>query len=256
MTETEKNLPTLVRIKRKRKDEPLDALLVADGKKVKFSSARVFKFIESVQHPTDFSPSALEKAKTHSYSMKRNRSVELRKEVLAHKKLNQAKQARYKLVSSNRTQIDGIQLLDVSRVLNENDGAEDIVTKELMPMVEEYLKISSYCKSIPIHSEEAEEYVFDLYYYEPSTSVKNALETENNNVGTLEWQQDDNIFLNDYDETDSNLDSEDSNAEDYYSTCKIILANDYPDEENYVAISDSDDPLASENESSEDDIYY
>jgi hypothetical protein len=179
---------TILRIKRKRTDDPVDALLVAksdDGKKLKqLNDAKVFRFVESVSHSTDFSDAgtnesvqrvAIKARESNQDTANILTSLEKKKQVLAAGKLRQAKQARYKVVSSNRKHSDGIEVFDISR--DEEFGEEmDSVTRDLMPMVKEYLNIS-------VKEPKEEEYVFDLYYYEPASTIQSALEAAN--VGTL-----------------------------------------------------------------------
>lgn len=99
-----------------------------------------------------------------------------------------------------------MEIVDIER-----DEGDDEITRNLMPMVRDYLNFT-----------EHNDYVYDLYFHDTTKGVSNAL--EQSRVGTLEMDTSDPLLL-DEGPTDSDVgDSDDSNAEDYYT-------HDYPDEE-------------------------
>jgi hypothetical protein len=79
--------------------------------------------------------------------------------------------ARFKIVNSNRKYGDGIQLLDVCR----DEGEDDDITLNLMPMLREYLHLSE--------NKVIDECVWDYYFYDMQVPVSAAL--DNQVVGTL-----------------------------------------------------------------------
>ncbi|KAJ3315679.1 hypothetical protein HDV04_002093 [Boothiomyces sp. JEL0838] len=228
-----KTKTTIIRVKRKRFEDPVDTLLVAqetvDKKLKSIHEAKVFKFVESIETQGLQQPHLQNTLTKARESIKQPISMEKRKEILSAKRLKQAQEARFKIIETNRN-FDNVHLIDVTR---DEDYGLDEVTLNLMPMVREHLAITE--------PEKHNDFVYDLYYHDVSAPVADALET---NVGTLGMNEDGEIFLDDA--PDSEYDSEDSNAEDYYK-------NDYPDE-------DSEDEFQYQQESdvlsSEDDYEH
>ncbi|KAJ3326248.1 hypothetical protein HDV06_000124 [Boothiomyces sp. JEL0866] len=233
MTNADQIKTTIIRVKRKRFEDPVDTLLVAqetvDKKLKSIHEAKVFKFVESIETPGFQQPHLNNTISKARECIKQPVSMEKRREILSAKRLKQAQDARFKIIETNRN-FDNINLIDVTR---DEDYGLDEVTLNLMPMVREHLAITE--------PEKHNDFVYDLYYHDVSAPVADALET---NVGTLGMNEDGEIFLDDT--PDSEYDSEDSNAEDYYK-------NDYPDE-------DSDDEFQhhedSKELSSEDDYEH
>ncbi|KAJ1345256.1 hypothetical protein BSLG_000770 [Batrachochytrium salamandrivorans] len=240
----------ILRIKRKRCEDPIDTLLVAQAgkdKKLKaVSDARVFKLLESVDYnnfdkelPTNSTstPSTgtferLVARLRNSPRVNRLATVGNRKEVLASSKLAEAKAARYRVVEQSRKSfMDGA--LNWLLTLGKYSDMRDDIVCNLLPMVREYLNLSE-GSSLPPPAESltpatpatVADDVYDLYYYDEGGRVGPALESSK--VATLGVQGGDlwDLLINDPDtSSEDDVDSEDSNeAEDHY-------ANDYPDEE-------------------------
>ncbi|KAI8902247.1 hypothetical protein BC833DRAFT_574269 [Globomyces pollinis-pini] len=185
MNTTEKPLTTVIRIKRKREEDPLDALLVASGesadKKLKsLGTAKVFQFIESIDIKSHEISGLLRAADRHHKSIKHPTvSEESHKQVLSARRLKQAKEARYKIIEKNRQHAqNGLQVVDIS--VDEDYGLDEI-TCNAQAMVREFMKMSTDEKSNP--KDDSEAYVYDLYYHNVGAPISTAL--EQNRVGTL-----------------------------------------------------------------------
>lgn len=231
----QKHEATIIRIKRKRTDDAMDALLVANPsekaasssdkrpKHTNILSSKVFRLIESIPVTNDESvldsSVKLAAARFRSTANQRDRltaTIEQNKQVLAATKLQQAKNARFKIVAANRKLgVDRVCILDAER--DEYFGVDEAVAT-LLPMVHDYLSISTPTQPLPVDSGE---YVFDLYYHDHNIVVHTAL--NENHVGTLAWRIDDDSFVDDGSSHDG-CSSDNSNDENHF-------ANDYPDED-------------------------
>ncbi|KAJ2998364.1 hypothetical protein HDV02_004579 [Globomyces sp. JEL0801] len=197
MNTTEKPLTTVIRIKRKREEDPLDALLVASGesadKKLKsLGTAKVFQFIESIDIKSHEISGLLRAADRHHKSIKHPTVSEE-----SHKQ-KQAKEARYKIIEKNRQHAqNGLQVVDIS--VDEDYGLDEI-TCNAQAMVREFMKMSTDEKANP--KDDSEAYVYDLVtegYYQNDYP---------------EEESDDELYRNDRDpfySTDSDNDSSDDN---------------------------------------------
>ncbi|KAJ3272972.1 hypothetical protein HDV01_004878 [Terramyces sp. JEL0728] len=161
MTEVVKT--TIIRVKRKRTEDPLDTLLVAqetvDKKLKSLQEAKVFKFVESIETAAVQQPHLHNTITKARESVKQPASMEKRREILSAKRLKQAQEARFKIIETNRN-FENINLIDVTR--DEDYGLDD-VTMNLMPMVREYLAITE--------TEKQQDYVYDLYYHDVAAPV-------------------------------------------------------------------------------------
>ncbi|KAI9009792.1 hypothetical protein BC832DRAFT_591122 [Gaertneriomyces semiglobifer] len=238
---------TVLRVKRKRNADPIEALVVAqeesrrEGKKLRLGNGEilVFKLVETVERQTvedaqrwkntleKLKSLRSEKQSSKSSSSSRPGTPDERRKVLAQAKAAENRAARYKVLKSRREERDPDLPYKVVDVAEDNDRrrqarsgtatpAENDVVASLMPMIQEYLRVTEGVE--PPVSEE--EYVYDLYYQDTSGAT-----APDARIGQLTLDQDANVFLIDEDEDSDVLDEadEDSNAEDYYQ-------NEYPDE--------------------------
>ncbi|EGF77885.1 hypothetical protein BATDEDRAFT_32262 [Batrachochytrium dendrobatidis JAM81] len=260
----------LLRIKRKRNEDPIDTLLVAHSGKDKrlkaVADARVFKLLDSVESDhldlkqsttNDSTPltNTIERLASRLRNSPKHASVsalDRRKEVLVSSKLAEAKAARYRIVEQNRKSfMNGtLNVIDIHK--DTDDNMRDEIVCNLLPMVREYLNLSEGSEAaksanIPLQADYTvqEDDVYDLYYYDEGGRVGTALQSSK--VATLGVENGDllDLFTNDdHSESDTDLDSQDSNAEDYY-------ANDYPDEDEGLHYEDT----ASDDEDSDNEFY-
>ncbi|KAG0328018.1 hypothetical protein BGZ99_006370 [Dissophora globulifera] len=268
---------TILRIKRKRNEEPLNTLVVqeqlekADGKKQKTAKN------DSKQEVQDTLTGA-------AILQRFEDRVSERREVLAHEKQEQARSARYRVVHQNRSGLAGselrppevkssveakaeaaLEMFNMYDAIKEDEpkskkqlaqeADESDIMCNFLPMVREYLSISRpdgldktlSDEHLTTHdpvSDQAEdqdsedEYVYDIYYRD--LHAEHRQEPGQRGIGSLLWFSDDeNNFLNEDDSSDDDFEDSDSNAEDYYQ-------NDYPEDEvsdgQYgYELSDSDD---------------
>ncbi|OJA21490.1 hypothetical protein AZE42_03279 [Rhizopogon vesiculosus] len=270
---------TIVRIKRKRTDEPLDALVVESGARRKKSRGGrgVFQFVQTVEE-TVWEDKKLQETLQNQIS----KLSQIDHEVIAQPK-----------VSADATNLPGIQrgrqLADEGRrytivptresaentkfatsppkvisakdVQSQNDfrmydavpadqvQASPIFDSEMekfLPMLQNYLRMNEEPSRVPSGIPQAEDYVWDVFYRRPCTLNEwNSVA----NIGTLEGLPPslDDPYSSDSESEEEDEADEDSNAEEYYK-------NDYPDEE------DSDDSEGSdifhESSEAEDDLRY
>ncbi|TPX67247.1 hypothetical protein SpCBS45565_g03967 [Spizellomyces sp. 'palustris'] len=255
----ESSTPTVLRIKRKRNADPIDALIIANeeaerqGKKARMGSediSRIFTLADTVENK-DIEDAGrlrvtldrLRASRSGKQSLKAmpqwDRSPEGRRKDLVGNQSAKNKAARFKVLRNRRQFSDDVlpyNLLDVAEE-GEHDSTASYIQKdpplsdndimsELMPMVREYLRVTE-------GNEKAkeDEYVWDLYYLDNS-----AKPAPNAKVAELTWEQDDDVFVADDDASSDYLDDdEDSNAEDYW-------ANDYPDANSDDDLDDPYDP--------------
>ncbi|KAJ6584666.1 hypothetical protein B0H19DRAFT_1318809 [Mycena capillaripes] len=273
---------TILRIKRKRNEEPLDALGMLPKKSR--GGVGVFQFAQTVEHDAweddkrkrdiedQISRLARESASSAaepkvSLSARTSPSIPKDDPVRRYKIIAQeddvATRPRFptsppKVISAKdvlpKPKDSGFKLYDA--VLSADKGLSAKADEEMekfMPMLNEYLKLndisasassSSVQESLPTpeSSSSTDDYVWDVFYHRPATLTE---WNEAANVGTLTG-----LPPSITDPYDSASDSEeedeadeDSNAEEYYK-------NDYPDEEDSSEEDDSDEfHEDSENES-------
>ncbi|OAX39878.1 hypothetical protein K503DRAFT_865065 [Rhizopogon vinicolor AM-OR11-026] len=270
---------TIVRIKRKRTDEPLDALVVESGARRKKSRGGrgVFQFVQTVEE-TVWEDKKLQETLQNQIS----KLSQIDHEIIAPPK-----------VSADATNLPGVQrgrqLADEGRrytivptrestenskfatsppkvisakdVQSQNDfrmydavpadqiQASPIFDSEMekfLPMLQNYLRMNEEPSRVPSAITQAEDYVWDVFYRRPCTLNEwNSVA----NIGTLEGLPPslDDPYSSDSESEEEDEADEDSNAEEYYK-------NDYPDEE------DSDDSEGSdifhESSEAEDDLRY
>ncbi|KAI9318642.1 hypothetical protein BX666DRAFT_1930068 [Dichotomocladium elegans] len=240
---------TLLRIKRKRTEEPLDALLLqtqVHEKRLRKDTnvltvnaealPTIFRLAETVEEKGLKIPAEAQRLKERISRRLMNRAppetTEERKDRLVQEKMNTIRQARYRVVQKNRNSamlpdMDLFQIYEAVRededkktpqLFPDEDNADDEdILYNFIPMVKEYLTLNER------KQEDENDYVYDVYYRDDS---KSADAIQNGNVGSLVWFDEDKQYMNDKDSDSDvgNEEDEDSNAEDYYQ-------NDYPDEE-------------------------
>ncbi|CEJ03777.1 hypothetical protein RMCBS344292_17754 [Rhizopus microsporus] len=231
---------TILRIKRKRTEEPLEALLLQqqnEEKRLKRSNEdtsvlkvsatalpTIFRLAETVE---EASFSNLDEARKLKDRISRRiqpglsrpqtpTPIEERKEQLMQKQSDVSKKARYRVISQNRAK--AMENMPPVLILDEDTEDVDDIMCNFIPMIKEYLTLNDREQK----QEDEDDYVYDVYYRDDQEP--NALNV--NNVGSLVWFDDTTEYMDDND-TESEMGDvgdEDSNAEDYYQ-------NDYPDEE-------------------------
>ena len=154
---------TIIRLKRKREDDPLDAFLVSEDPKRRLTESAVFSLVESVsskEFQTLFPRVPPKPSLAHNLERKRA--------VLSSKKIEEAREARYKIIESNRNFSVGTEtytLIDVTK-----HTIKETVTVE---------SISNLVQDMDV---DESKYVYDIYYHDSERPVHDVL---NQRVGTL-----------------------------------------------------------------------
>lgn len=186
-----RTVPQILRVKRKRAEEPLDALLVDKAPSRKRS------------HQAD-----------PGYVYKLAKTEE---------KLIQSTDPNSYLLNNNDGYKKGKKTFSIPKTEEDTGKNEsDKVDPELLEMVSEYLNEDN--KKSPKESKEeiGSDYVYDVYYRE-----ENGRGSESGNIGYVQFSEDE---LDEEEDNEKNsdefneTDDEDSNSEDYY-------LNDYPEDE-------------------------
>ncbi|ORZ22178.1 hypothetical protein BCR42DRAFT_473019 [Absidia repens] len=264
----------ILRIKRKRNEEPLDALLVQHqdmqdlgkdkrSKKDSMKSSnstlkvsamalpRIFRLAETVEEDSFKNINEAKKLKDRINRRIRpgTRSdtagnLDAKRDKKTQHSQTSAKQARYRLITQNRTKVDKtmpptvqsssekaaedlFQLYEAVKdekhrdepklFMDDDEENPDDIMCNFIPMVKEYLTLND-----RVEEPEKDDYVYDVYYCDKSTDDA---DVTGPNVGSLMWFDQETEYLNE--DSDSEIgdnEDEDSNAEDFYQ-------NDYPDEE-------------------------
>ncbi|CDH53955.1 predicted protein [Lichtheimia corymbifera JMRC:FSU:9682] len=238
---------TLLRIKRKRTEEPLDALLVqtqANEKRPRKENDKAlsvspsalptfFRLAETVEEKGLKNAADAQKLKDR-IALRVNRipeTVQERKDRLMQQNMNTIREARYRVVQKNRNSahmpdMDMFNMYEAVRedehpkapkLFPDEDNADDEdIMCNFIPMVKEYLTLNDR------KQEEEDDYVYDVYYQDNSES---AGAFKDLTIGSLIWFNEETQYMNDESDSEAaDFDDEDSNAEDFYQ-------NDYPDEE-------------------------
>ncbi|KAJ6466386.1 hypothetical protein C8R45DRAFT_839220 [Mycena sanguinolenta] len=276
---------TILRIKRKRNEEPLDALGMLSKKSR--GGVGVFEFAQTVEHDAweddrrkrdiedQISRLARERASTtldprsspnaraspsapKDDPLRRYKIIAHEEEVPVRRRLPSSPP---KVVSAKdvlpKVKDTGFKLYDAVLSADKSTTVGDEEMEKFMPMLSEYLKLndisaststSSVVETLPPSesSSASEDYVWDVFYHRPATLTE---WNEAANVGTLTGLPP--SITGPYDSASDSEEEdeadEDSNAEEYYK-------NDYPDEEDSSEEDDSDEfHEDSENELYEDD---
>ncbi|CAH1759552.1 14465_t:CDS:2 [Entrophospora sp. SA101] len=232
---------TILRLKRKRNEEPLDALVVEQllrngvehGKKKPKKRGSIDK--------QQFSPLTTTTEQEESLVPFMFRFAETVEKVsfndsIKTRQLQNRRKERYKVIDGNRQK--GIE--SVFTIISDNES--DIMCN-FIPLVKQYLTIQEDDKKSEDKSDD-EDYVYDVYYQDDSTMLDDEIQYQN--FATLTWfgGEENQVFVKETknQELYEYSDEEDSNAEDYYT-------HDYPEEDNE---DESNDDYSSD----EQDYYY
>lgn len=258
--------PKILRIKRKRHQDPLQALILEDRRSVKRSKPSS-PVTSPRLSPTTTTPVTTTPLENHNYVFKLARTDESDKVNAHDESIIQT------ILSESQTGIDENSLSEPTKrnfVIPKHQTEEDIeIPNELSDMLDSFLSLeknndtkrrkrgrrnTSEESSRPTQlvnaendnvEEEETQYVYDVYHLtdsEPMTSANHPL-TQIGYIRFFEDENETNLLMNDEeDETKPNVltDDEDSNAESFYQ-------NDYPSDEDAGAFSEQDS-LEEENE--------
>ncbi|CAX40752.1 uncharacterized protein IWR1 (Interacts With RNA polymerase II) homologue, putative [Candida dubliniensis CD36] len=251
--------PKILRIKRKRHQDPLQALILEDRRSVKRSKPS--SPVTSPRLSPTTTPVTTRPPENHNYVFKLARTDESNKVNAQDESIIQT------ILSESQTSLDDNSLSEPAKrnfVIPKHQTEEDIeIPNELSDMLDSFLSLekNDYSKrrkrgrrntseesSRPaqlVNAEDAEEeeeeeaqYVYDVYHLtdsEPMTSA-NHPSTQIGYIRFFEDENETNLLMNDEeDETKPNVltDDEDSNAESFYQ-------NDYPSDEDAGAFSEQD----------------
>lgn len=270
---------TIVRIKRKRTDEPLDALVVESRVRRKKSKGGrdVFQFVRTVEE-TVWEDKQLQETLQNQISKlsqihdENNTQPSVPADVTnlsgaqRHRQLADEGK-RYTIVPTRESTENTKFATSPPKVISAKDvqsqsdfrmydavPADKMPTspvfdsdmEKFLPMLQNYLHMNDEPSQVLSVAPPAEDYVWDVFYRRPCTlSEWNSVA----NIGTLEGLPPslDDPYSSDSDSEEEDNADEDSNAEEYYK-------NDYPDED------DSDDSEGSdifhESSEAEDDLRY
>lgn len=270
---------TIVRIKRKRTDEPLDALVVESRvrrKKVK-GSRHVFQFVQTVEetvwedkqvqetlqnqisklsqndHDNNTQPSVPADITNLPGTQRSRRLAEDGKRytiVPTHESVENTKFATSppKVISAKDAQSQSdFRMYDaVPADQKPTSPVFDSDMEKFLPMLQNYLRMNDEPSQVLSAAPPAEDYVWDVFYRRPCTlSEWNSVA----NIGTLEGLPPslDDPYSSDSESEEEDEADEDSNAEEYYK-------NDYPDEDDSSDSGGSD--IFHDGSEAEDDIRY
>ncbi|CAJ0837372.1 15585_t:CDS:2 [Entrophospora sp. SA101] len=267
---------TILRLKRKRNEEPLDALVVEQllrngvehGKKKpkkrgsidkqQFSPLTttteqevksplkeslvpfMFRFAETVEK-VSFNDSI----KTRQLQDRISKLISSKHNVIKKFETKKFREDQITKFNENRRKerykvIDGNRQKGIESVFTDNES--DIMCN-FIPLVKQYLTIQEDDKKSEDKSDD-EDYVYDVYYQDDSTMLDDEIQYQN--FATLTWfgGEENQVFVKETknQELYEYSDEEDSNAEDYYT-------HDYPEEDNE---DESNDDYSSD----EQDYYY
>ncbi|KAJ3864459.1 hypothetical protein EV359DRAFT_81422 [Lentinula novae-zelandiae] len=258
---------TFLRIKRKRNEEPLDALVVESGARRKKSKggSGVFKFAKTIEEgvwedeeqkkaiqlqlsmlaqqpisqeakapvpPSEAAVASTPPSKSHQTTDNRRYTIVERSLPTAHLPLRKPASPP-QIVSSKElaTQRANSDFKMYDAVL-ENPPAQEQIDPALESLLQDYLKLQTPSASIPATAEN-EDYVWDIFYHRPRTYTQMLMDAVA--VGTVSGlpplgsgDSDSDSYSEEEDEAD-----EDSNAEEWYT-------NDYPEEEESDLSQDDD----------------
>ncbi|TIB73940.1 hypothetical protein E3Q22_04269 [Wallemia mellicola] len=242
-----------LRIKRKRNQEPLDALLIeeneSEGKKPQPRKKRqrqgLFRLAETVEQSTFTSTETKEELQAR---LKRKAEDDLEEDAERRHKQSLGRQIRPKPTTSRRyhvvTEDDDKKdvFIDVEQSKNESVNRSDKKDasfdpydedseqmREFRKLVEDYLKMQETVtpESPTPETDKDDDYVFDVYYRDKADLRNNTQIMSNIGLLTGFYDEFGLNFDQDYSSDSTDIQDEadeDSNEEDYYT-------NDYPDEE-------------------------
>jgi len=234
--------PTLIRIKRKRTDEPLDALVVEDRSRRKKSrgTSGFFQFAETVESEKFWEDEVVTKVLNDRISSLANQGI-----TPANKPANGAQASiarRYTVVQKPTETRPATHTSELQKeppaatndytlyeaILEASSHADEPIDPEMekfLPLLKEYLRMNDEPANIAntsSSSENHDEYVWDVFYHRPAIADWAAAASNIATISGLPSVGDEGSD-SDSDPT-GDTDDEDSNTEDFYR-------NDYPDED-------------------------
>ncbi|KIJ46347.1 hypothetical protein M422DRAFT_778398 [Sphaerobolus stellatus SS14] len=257
-TQTQAQQPTLIRIKRKRTDEPLDALVVESKSRRKKSRgvSGFFQFAGTVEQESFWEDPDTHRDLKERISTLENddvtgaqvqvdkgkrpaREIPARRYTIVQKPSDKTLSTVPEAEASASSTVEDYTMYDA--VLDDARNEDETVDPEMekfLPMLKAYLTMNDEPANIINSSSSAvaeTEYVYDLFYHRPSVANWAAAAT---NIATVSGLPTTGKESDDEDSEPGDSDDEDSNTEDFYR-------NDYPDEDpdsdNSHHLSDYDD---------------
>jgi len=261
---------TILRIKRKRTEEPLDALVVESRSRRKKTRGGldVFQFAQTVEHDIWEDSEMRQNLQSQISRLAQDSSTapgrETRFPPVPHpadsgarryavrvtgdgdSRLKRRPTSPPKVISSKDTQRNDFKMYDA---VPEDQGSSlppmDPEMEKFLPMLQDYLTLQETVipKTTSYYANTCSDYVWDVFYRRPySLSEWNSFAAKYGTVTGLPLSlEDDDLSDNSESEEEDEAD-EDSNAEEYYK-------NDYPDEEDsdsFHTASDDDDDIDSD----------
>lgn len=237
----------VLRIKRKRTDESLTMLLTSDAAVPEGKKRRVWQLSRSSDSRGIPVPISTRLTMESSSSEK---DIEM-DEVPSPPRFSVRKRKASESYSGHKSQ----NILDLEREYKTSSSDNDLETPSLADnevlssMLSEYLSANDLTQTS--NSSAEEDYVYDIYYPQATTqAIEDATVALKSNYGLLEhfnWDETNNLVVDDDDVDSDGEGSEDSNAEDW-------AGNEYPDEEDMNGTSSDDDDdkiLGSDSETDE-----
>ncbi|KAG7877315.1 hypothetical protein KL938_004071 [Ogataea parapolymorpha] len=209
--------PQILRIKRKRTDDPLQALLVENrGSKRSKSANYVFKLARTDETNNDVDGSKI---------LERDESSTGRKVFSIPKKDDE---------------IDP-QLMEM---LQDYLRTSDVKEEHHKPPKRRMSNASAEVERPPIPVQEDDDYVYDVYYRDKAVTEQ----WEKDKIGYIQFDEDDMETIDEQEEAAEQTDDEDSNDENFYR-------NDYPEDED-GGYEDSEFGTPSDDQDDEFDILH
>ncbi|KAL7746527.1 hypothetical protein RI367_008177 [Sorochytrium milnesiophthora] len=238
----------VLRVKRKRGDEPLDGLILPGSKRQVQIGDRVFRRVDTVASRatdeldlTKFSAPPLEAGGSQASDAGVARQ---------YKVVGRERSVALTSVDATRTTMNiyDIQTEQTPFVYGDGDGdAAPPNMNEFISMVQEYLTLSEQ-PTLPeptAASSDGDGYVYDIYVQDVAATANQQTGNLLPHFARLDWNGNEEFSLDsDGDDSSAGAHSDDSNAEDYYG-------NDYPDEEDLRQDSEDD---AQDSDSSGDNL--
>lgn len=254
----------VVRIKRKREDDPVDSLIIQKQSRID-ASTDSFTPLESILFKLDYSTSNLDdnasilKHTRPSVTTPKLAPARIARTNRVNQSLYDGKTARYRLVSQNRLVgqgDDAVQVLDVEREMSTTDELPEGVRALILDYVgqaalEPLPQAHPLLDPLQTNQQESDEFVYDFYSLNttrpPITTTQSSIPSITNPplvTHSIHVTFPDTIFddlrdaalsrvVDNSDDDDEEMDEadEDSNCEDDYR-------NDYPEEEDWEGDED------------------
>ncbi|KAG1743235.1 uncharacterized protein EDB91DRAFT_236327 [Suillus paluster] len=270
---------TIVRIKRKRTDEPLDVLVVESRVRRKKSKGGrdVFQFVQTVEetvwedkqlqvtlqnqisklsqnhHENNMQPSAPADVTNLPGAQRSRQSADEGRRYTIVPTRESAENTKFATSPPKVISVKDVQSPSDFRMYDAVPADQkptspifDSEMEKFLPMLQNYLRMNDEPSQVLSAAPPAEDYVWDVFYRRPGTlSEWNSVA----NIGTLEGLPPslDDPYSSDSESEEEDEADEDSNAEEYYK-------NDYPDEDDSNDSEGSD--IFHESSEAEDDLRY